>query len=138
MKLGMSLLGLFCSLLLTSCTSNKLPKITDPEALRKDCAALYQQYPSETKTNRLGREYFIYGRLVSKGKWTPAISALKPLQVVKDKCGIRIYIQVRKEWFVGYYVFFDQTTATPTRIILKNTEVKGIYEFEEPMASLTS
>jgi hypothetical protein len=136
MKLEISVLGLLCSLLLASCSSSKLPEITNPEALRKDCAILYQQFPSKTKTNSLGRVYVVSQGFVSKEKWTPAISALKPLQVLKDENGIRIFIYTDKERIRGYYVFFDQTQAKPTRLILRNTNAVGIYEFEEPMASL--
>jgi len=149
MKLEMPLLGLLCSLLLASCSSSKLPKITDPEALRKDCAVLYQQFPSETKTNRFGRVFVIHGGFVSKEKWTPAISALKPLQVVADKYGIRIYIYIfaSGERVGGYYVFFDQTTSTPNEpvpgwradgLIFRNTKTKGIYEFEEPEVAINN
>jgi hypothetical protein len=149
MKLEIPVLGLLCGLLLASCSSSKLPEITDPEALRKNCTVLYHQFPSEIKTNSLGREYVISQGFVSKEKWTPSISALKPIQVLKDKYGIRIYIYFSKETFRGYYVFSDQTAPTPTkpvsgwkadnagnRPILKNTEMSGIYEFEEPMTSL--
>jgi hypothetical protein len=138
MKLEMPLLGLLCSLLLASCSSNKLPKITDPEALRKDCVDLYLQYPSETKTNRLGREYVVSGGLVSKEKWTSAISALKPLQVMKDKYGIRIFIYATDERVRGYYVVSDPAPPPAALLSVKNTKTKGIYEFEEPEVKINN
>jgi hypothetical protein len=105
MKFGMQPPGFLCGLLLVSCSGNKLPRIINPETLRKDCTTLYQQFPNEVRTNGSGHEFVVQGGFVPKEKWTPAIIALKPFQVTKNKYGIRIWIRNSKEEIEGYYVF---------------------------------
>jgi hypothetical protein len=144
MKWGISILIL--SLLLISCSGSKLPKIQDPEALRKDCAILYQEFPETIKTNiPVGTPAYlrIIPKSIPEEKWTPAILALKPVKVFRCTFGISIWIGGNANENVGYYVFCDPylgPSDTPNGMgesseagmAFIKTNMKGIYEFPTP------
>jgi hypothetical protein len=139
-------------LLLVSCSSSKLPKIKDPETLRKDCAVLFQQFPLEEtdKNSPLHEfEFPFRDREIPTEKWPTSIQALHPLKVTRDKYAICIWIlpnttEQSKNWvFKGYYVL-ENHNASPPRIAhggggefnLQSTDYHGIDIFYLPAAVL--
>jgi hypothetical protein len=114
MRTTIVILFLICGSLLISCSGSRLPKIKEPETLRKDCANLYNQFPNEILTNGLGRVFVISSGFIPKEKWTHTILALNPFQVTKSKYGVRILIHAGKDGGAGYYVFIDPAVLPPS------------------------
>jgi hypothetical protein len=157
MRVPILALAFLSSLLLVSCSQNNLASIKDPEALRKDCTALYQQFSITEDTNQIvkyGRSYKnrVF-RKIPKENWPSSILALKPFDVDRDNFGICIWIKTNNpnlenltiagNWVAkGYFVSCDFKTIPPSigmgggggRFFFKETEVNGIYEFKKPAA----
>jgi hypothetical protein len=129
MKLGTPILILLSGVLLTACSGNKLPKVKDPEALYKECVALWSEFPDEvTRTNRIGRPIRVEPQ-IPREKWTTAIVALKPSAVVKGEFGIYIFTEPEKE-YLGYYVFITAQGPPDSRLQL------GAYNVSRPDAEM--
>jgi hypothetical protein len=128
-----------CSLTLVSCARHELPPIKNAEALRHDCAILFQQFPvSEISTNVLGYDYqhslgFCY---VPKSNWSASISALHPYLVCSYQGGIQIWIdcvrlQDQGKYWHGYYVIVKPEVPPPPQaasnhFVFKPTDLDGI------------
>jgi hypothetical protein len=130
---------LLLSLFLVSCSKDKVPRIKDPEILRKDCAILYQEFAEIIRTNvPAGAPAYIriVPRPVPREKWTSAILALKPALVIRANFGICILIGGHA--YPGYYVFSGGFTEPPVGnqggesfedgIDFIKTNMRGIYE----------
>lgn len=136
---------LFFSLSLVSCSKNKLPGIKDPETLRTDCAILYQEFPETVRTNVHIAYLRTIPNLIPQDKWTPAVLALKPAEVLRCRHGICILIGGNMvggdtKGNAGYFVFCggflgpsgqsnDMGEYFENGLTYVKTNMKGIYEF---------
>ena len=129
----------FC-LLQVSCNQQTLPPIKDAETLRKECAALYQQFPTpEIPTNSFPRPTLFK---ISREKWPPSVVALNPIEVSKDTVGVFILLPEsefkrteNEKVIVGYFVHINLNETPFYRhhlelFTFKNTEFGGIYQVE--------
>jgi hypothetical protein len=149
MRVSVFALILLCSLLLASCSRNKLPSIKDTETLRKDCATLFQQFPIIMDTNQIAK----YGdgytnqivRDIPTKNWPFSIQNLKPFQVKRSRFGIDIWIRTNKNptetisgnWTAkGYFVPCSSFSIYGNRFsnvpFYKQTDLPGIYEISIP------
>jgi len=131
----------FC-LLLASCNRQTLPPIKDAEKLRKECAALYQQFPTpEIPTNTFPRPTPFK---IPQEKWPSSVVAFNPIGVSEDSVGIFIFFPEsefkraeNERVIVGYFVHIN-LNETPFHehhlglFTFKNTEFSGIYQVETP------
>lgn len=138
MRAHPSFLILLSGLMIVSCARHELPPVKDAEALRKDCAILYEQFPvSELSTNAPDYQYQ-HGlgiRKISNDKWPPSILALHPYMVCNDQGGIALWIVPSKnadqgKWWNGYYVVVNPKQPTPQaathHMVFSPTKQNGI------------
>lgn len=141
MKIWVLLLFLCCGVLLVAC-SGKLPKIKDPETLKKECATLFQEFPDVIRTNKYGQPGIIDLHIVKSEQWTPEISAMNPVVVLKCKFGILIGIHAKKEGIEGYYVSLDSTAQMKSveydlkQRKFQKTNFNGIYTYQESLVEI--
>src|SRR5664280_778255 len=108
-------------LALVSCARHELPPVKDAEALRKDCAVLYEQFPvSELQTNIPDYDYQsdLGIRKIPQDKWPPSILALHPYLVCSYQGGIQMWIYWSRykdegKYWNGYYVVVNPDLPPP-------------------------
>ena len=128
-----------CSLALVSCAHHELPPVKNAEALRNDCAILFQQFPvSELSTNVPDYDYqhSLGFREILKTNWPPSISALHPYLVCSYQGGIQMWIAAfpmkeQGKYWNGYYVVVKPDEPIPPQaatnhFVFKRTGLDGI------------
>jgi hypothetical protein len=144
MRIAISAFVCALALLLVSCDSNRLPAIKNPEQLRKDCAALHEQFPVDESMLATNSGYrYDYERgspigSVPKDKWPPSITTLKPFAVNSSKYGIDISILGIRGDVKGYFLPIH-TNSLPRPAAhgfgpfdLIASRYDGIWEFYKP------
>jgi hypothetical protein len=144
-----SLRFLICTfVLLVSCSRNELPVIGDADLLHKECADLYEQFPTnDVASTNYNPELGM--KAIPEEKWSPSIKALNPHGVIRNKYGVVILIKSQRprnldDWVVkGYYVLVKQAqdpfpgkitplSRKPSLFRYNPTDYKDIYEIEQP------
>ena len=150
MRVAASAFVCILALPLVSCNASRLPRIKNPDQLRKDCAILHEQFPVDETLLATNSGYrFFYDRgfpigYISKEKWPTSIVALKPFVVHSTKYGIHIWItEVRREGPKGYFVPVTNSLPAPAAVHglggsynLTPSPYEGIWEFFEPRGIL--
>jgi hypothetical protein len=139
MRVRPTFLILFFCLASASCARHELPPVKDAEALHKDCAILFEQFPvDELPTNAFNYDYqhSLGLRIIPQGKWLPSILALHPYMVCSYQGGIQMWIsdvpfkEQGKLWN-GYYVVVKPELPPPPQaatnhFVFSHTDQDGI------------